>query len=64
MIFFDDTKSLERGSFAWIIGMAPRVILKGTVMGTPNREPQEYGRNIIKHKDPGVYVPIIFLLCS
>ena len=33
-------------------------------MGTPNREPQEYSRNII-----GIYLPlsfysIIFLLCS
>ena len=33
-------------------------------MGTPNREPQEYGRNIIVYKDPGRYIPIIFLLYS
>ena len=25
----------------------PAVALKGTLMGTPNREPQEYSRNII-----------------
>ena len=31
-------------------------------MGTPNREPQEYSRNIIEYKDPGRYIPIIFLL--
>ena len=31
-------------------------------MGTPNREPQEYSRNILECKDPGRYIPIIFLL--
>ena len=30
---------------------------KGTSMGTPNREPQEYSRNII-----GIYLPRSFLL--
>ena len=35
---------------------------KGTVLGTPNREPQEYSRNIIEYEDPGRYAPIIFLL--
>ena len=33
-------------------------------MGTPKREPQEYSRNIIESKDPGRYIPIIFLLYS
>ena len=33
-------------------------------MGTPNREPQEYSKNIIEIKDPGGYIPIIFLLYS
>ena len=37
-------------------------------MGTPNREPQEYSRNIIEYiveqKDPGRSIPIIFLLYS
>ena len=33
-------------------------------MGTPNREPQEYSRNIIECKDPGTHIPIIFLLYS
>ena len=33
-------------------------------MGTPNREPQQYNRNIIEHKDPGRYIPVIFLLYS
>ena len=31
-------------------------------MGAPNREPQEYSRNIIEYieyEDPGRYVPII-----
>ena len=37
---------------------------KGILMGTPNREPQEYSRNIIEDKDPGRYLPFIFLLCS
>ena len=34
-------------------------------MGTPNREPQEYSRNITEIiKDPSGYIPIIFLLYS
>ena len=37
---------------------------KGTLMGTPNREPQEYSRNIMEYKDPGRYIPIIYLLYS
>ena len=37
---------------------------KGTLLGTPNREPQEYSRNIMEYKDPGRYFPIIFLLYS
>ena len=31
---------------------------KGTLLGTPNREPQEYSRNIMEYKDPGRYIPI------
>ena len=37
---------------------------KGTLLETPNREPQEYSRNIMEYKDPGRYIPIIFLLYS
>ena len=37
---------------------------KGTLLGTPNREPQEYCRYIIEYKDPGKYIPIIYLLYS
>ena len=37
---------------------------KGTLLGTPNREPQEYSRNIVEYKDPGRYIPIIYLLYS
>ena len=33
---------------------------KSPVMGTPNREPEEYSRNIIEYEDPGGYI----LLCS
>ena len=36
----------------------------GTLLGTPNRETQEYSRNIVEYKDPGRYIPIIFLLYS
>ena len=32
------------------------------LMGTPNREPQEYSGNVIEYKDPGRYIPVIFLL--
>ena len=38
--------------------------VKGTLLGTPNREPQEYSRNIMEYKDPGRYIPIIYLLYS
>ena len=41
-----------------------QVFCKGNVMGTPNREPQEYSRNIMEDKDPGRYIPIMFLLYS
>ena len=34
---------------------------KGTLLGTPKREPQEYSRNIMEYKDPGRYIPIIYL---
>ena len=34
---------------------------KGAVLGTPKREPQEYRRNIMEHKDHGRYIPVIFL---
>ena len=37
---------------------------KGTLLGTPNREPQDYNRSVIEVKDPGRYIPIIFLLYS
>ena len=30
-------------------------------MVTPKREPQEYGRNMVEYRDPGRYVPTIFL---
>ena len=39
-------------------------ICKGTLLGTPNREPQEYSKNIMEYKDPGRYIPIIYLLYS
>ena len=39
-------------------------IFKGTLLGTPNREPQEYSRNIMVYKEPGKYIPIIYLLYS
>ena len=37
---------------------------KRTLLGTPNREPQEYSRNIMECKEPGRYNSIIYLLCS
>ena len=33
-------------------------------METPNREPQEYSRNITECDDPSGYFPTIFLLYS
>ena len=33
-------------------------------MGTSNREPQEYSRNIMEYKDPSRYIPLIVLLSS
>ena len=38
--------------------------IKGTLLGTPNREPQECSRNIMEYKDSGKYMPIIYLLYS
>ena len=38
--------------------------IKGTLLGTPNREPQEYSRNIIGMYLPGSLCSIIFLLYS
>ena len=37
---------------------------KGTLLGTPNREPQEYSRYIIGMYLPGSLYSIIFLLYS
>ena len=34
-------------------------MFNGTLMGTPNREPQEYSRNLTECKDPGRCLPII-----
>ena len=31
-------------------------------MGTPNRKPQEFSKNITEYEDPGRYIPNIFLL--
>ena len=38
--------------------------VKGILLGTPDRQPQEYSRNIMEYKDPGRYIPIIYLLYS
>ena len=37
---------------------------EGTLLGTPNREPQEYSRNRIGTYLPGSLHPMIFLLYS
>ena len=39
-------------------------LVKGILMGTLKREPQEYSRNTIEYKDPGRYSPIMLLLSS
>ena len=54
----------KRPGFAYlhvVKGLNPQPLFKGTLLGTPNREPQEY-RNITQYRDPGRYIPIIFLL--
>ena len=33
-------------------------------LGTSKWEPQECSRNIVEYKDPGRYIPIMFLLYS
>ena len=43
------------------LGKNPEALI---IKGTPNREPQEYSRNIMVYKDPGRYIPIIYLLYS
>ena len=35
-------------------------VSKGTLTGTPNREPKEYSRNITEYGDRGKYIPTIF----
>ena len=44
-------------------GVASRVI-EGTLLGTPNREPQEYSRNITGRYLQGSSYSVIFLLYS
>ena len=39
-------------------------ILKGLYWEPQTGYPQEYNRNIMEYKDPGRYIPIIFLLYS
>ena len=39
-------------------------MVKGTLLGTPNREPQEYSRYIIGIYKPGSLYSIIYLLYS
>ena len=48
---FEDTPSLR--------GKVHRVLMR-----TPNREPQEYSRNIIEYNDLGRYIPVVFPLHS
>ena len=48
----------------FIPGYRGREYNKGTLLGTPNWEPQEYSRNIMEYQDPGRYIPIIYLLYS
>ena len=47
--------------WVWLLLVFKR---KGTLLGTPHRAPQEHSRNITEYKDPGGYIPIIFLLYS
>ena len=47
-----------------IQGWGLRVIFKGTLLGTPNREPQEYSRYITGIYLPGSLYSMIFLLYS
>ena len=53
------------GFFSDILGVHARHNIKGALMGTPNREPQEYSRNIIGIYLSGsfysYYTPTIFL---
>ena len=46
-------------SMKWALSQSTTT--KGTLLGTPNREPQEYSRNIMEYKDLGRYIPIIYL---
>ena len=53
---------METGVYGVIVTI--RDSKEGTLLGTPNREPQEYSRNIMEYKDLGRYIPIIYLLYS
>ena len=51
-----------RGQACWRFPEV-RGTFKGSLLGTPNREPEEYSRNVMEYKDPGRYrnIPTTFL---
>ena len=58
-----DAANLHRSCGLWAVlcaellnNQVPEVTCKGTLLGTPNREPQEYSRNIMEYKDPGIFL--------
>ena len=54
----------ESKTIILVIIEASTLYIKRIVLGTPNREPQEYSRNIVECKDLGKNIPITFLLFS
>ena len=43
--------------------VAPKRLIKGSRLGTPNREPQEYGRNMIGTQLPGSLYSKLYPYC-
>ena len=61
--YFFRSRASRTASFQTVVSSSLPCI-KGTLLGTPNWKPQEYSSNIMEYKDPGRYIPIIYLLYS
>ena len=62
LAWLNRSRSQDLGCFG--PGLVHKGLSKGTLLGTPNREPQEYSRYIIGIYLPGSLCSIIFLLYS
>ena len=56
-VLYWDTRKIKRKRLFKVLGFKN----KGTLLGTPNREPPKYSRNIVEYKGPSRHIPTIFL---